>query len=72
MIGAKAARELVSWVKAKKDAWIPVKKTMPTLLHHMVLYLFSASAFEGMVRPSGAGVQKLPSAQQALAHVLGK
>jgi tRNA(Ile)-lysidine synthetase-like protein len=72
MIGAKAARELVSWVKAKKDAWIPVKKTMPTLLHHMVLYLFSASAFEGMVRPLGAGVQKLPSAQQALAHVLGK
>ena len=65
MIGAKAVNELVDWMKRKGESascWVPVKKTMPTLMHHGTLYMFHSNAFDTVKTPPG----KYPSIPKVL------
>ena len=65
MIGAKAVNELVDWMKRKGKSgscWVPVKKTMPTLMHDGTLYMFRSDAFDTVDTAAG----KYPSVAKVL------
>ncbi len=82
MIGNKALNEMLIWFQRGKSSWIPVKKTMPTLYHNGILYMFNGALFFNHRDEASTGVgnavaiqsnrmqqNKLPSIQQVLKYI---